>query len=521
MPEELTKGQLEDIIEFSQGILAVQGYYSPWLQNQLMNQLNNNPNIPSLDKIEKALTDYVNSGEQVQGYVEFMQKWDMIFARILRSYSDILSFDLQIVPQGDYTQEELQSSEYQKDKARIYKFLDAFDYKNEFHKMCVEMMRHEIVYTWFRKTKWGNQGMKGTLQIMPQNYCMLTGYWEKGLLFDFNMNYFLIPGVDIDGFDPVFKKYFKEMFIDESGIGYNHYVPTNTLDNRKGSYALWHQTSPQDGAWAFKFDTSNFNSTPFLAPFLKQALTDDEIAKLQKSKDMLEAYGILAGEIRLFDNAKAGTKADQFAISPKVLGNFMGAVKKGLQSNISVAALPLENIDFYQFQDNNPNMYSNYLSSATGVGSSLSRVIYSSDRMSSAEIQYAAETQYNLMKPLYSQFEAFLNFYGNKLTRKYKFSFILDGCAYEFEKEKRFDRLMKLADKGIILEPSAYAFAANMKPQDFERSLKSSYASQWFKSLGLFPNANTTSGNISDDTGGRPLSEDTDLSDSGEMNRNV
>ena len=90
MPEELTKGQLEDIIEFSQGILAVQGYYSPWLQNQLMNQLNNNPNIPSLDKIEKALTDYVNSGEQVQGYVEFMQKWDMIFARILRSYSDIL-----------------------------------------------------------------------------------------------------------------------------------------------------------------------------------------------------------------------------------------------------------------------------------------------------------------------------------------------------------------------------------------------------------------------------------------------
>ena len=518
MPEELTRGQLQDIVDFSQGILAAQGFYSPWMQNQLMNQLNNNPNIPSLDKLEKALADYVNSAEELQGYVEFMQKWDMIFARTLRSYSDILAFDLQIAPRGDYTEEELMSEEYAKDRARIFKFLDAFDYKSEFHKMCVEMMRHEIVYTWFRKTKWGNQGMKGTLQVMPQKYCMLTGYWEKGLLYDFNMNYFLIPGVDIDGFDPIFKQYYKEMFID--GGLYSDYIPTNPLNSRYGSYALWHQTSPENGAWAFKFNMSDFNSTPFLAPFLKPALTSDEVFKLQKDKDMLEAYGILAGEIRLFDNAKAGTKSDQFAISPKVLGNFMGAVKNGLSNNIKAVAMPLEDIDFYQFQDNNPTMYSTYLSSTVGTGTGLSRVIYSSDRMSSAEIQYAAETQYNLMKPLYAQFEAFLNYYGNKLTKKYKFSFILDGCSYAYDKDNRFDKIMKLADKGIILDPTAYAFAVDMKPQDFERSIKSSYASKWFTKLGLFPNANTTAGTTTENVGGRPLSDDTDLSDSGEMNRN-
>ena len=524
MAEELTRSQLEEIVEFAQGLVAGQtayygsgskdGFYSPFMQNQQLNKLNNNPLVPSsYEKIETALAQYAESGIELQGFTEFMQKWDMIFARTLRSYSDILAFDLQIVPQGDYTTDELNSSEFVEDKRRIYRFLDAFDYKSEFHKMCVEVMRHEIVYTWLRKTKWNNTGMKGTLQIMPQKYCMLTGYWEKGLLYDFDMSYFLNPGVDIDGFDPAFKKYYKEMFVNGE---YNNYIPTSTFDNRNGTYALWHQTSPEDGAWAFKFDTSNFNNTPFLAPFIKNCFTNDEIAQLQKDKDMISAYAILAGEIRLFDNAKSGTVKDQFAIAPKTLGKFMGMVKSGLDKHIKAVAMPTENTDFYQYTDGNKEMYATHLGATAGVGSGLSRVIYSSDRMSNAEVQFAVETQYNLMKPLYSQFENFLEYFGNKLTRKYKFSFIFDGCSYEFEKEKRFERIMKLADKGIILNPTAYAFAVNMKPQVFERALASAQASKWYMNLGLFPNTNTTSGG----EGGRPPVDDLEISDSGERDRN-
>lgn len=514
MSEELTRQQVQDIIDFSQGILASQGYFSPWMENRLLQNLNNNPTLPSLDKIKESLANYVNSESQLQGYVEFMQRWDMIFARILRSYSDILSFDLQIVPQQNYSIDELNSQAYKEDRERINKFLDAFDYKNEFHKMCVEIMRHETVYTWFRKLKWGNKGMKSTLQIMPQSYCMLTGYWEKGLLYDFDMSYFLQPGVDIEGFDPVFKKYYNEMFSDN--LLYQHYIPTNPFDNRNGTYSLWHQTSPEDGAWAFKFSSSDFNSVPFLAPYLQNVFTNNEIAELQKDKDMLAAYGILAGEIRLLKGTKSGEIRDQFAISPKTLGNFMGAVKNGLDARVKAVAMPTENTDFYQFSDTNGNMYGTHLANSVGVGTGLSRVIYSSDRMSNAEIQYAVETQYNLMKPLYYQFENFLNYFGNKLTKKFKFSFIFDGCSYEFEKDKRFERLMKLADKGIILDSSAYAFALNMRPQEFERSLNLALNTKWYAKLGLFPNTNTKS----EGQAGRPSLDDDEITDSGEYRRN-
>lgn len=517
MAEEklLSREQVEAVIQFAQGLaLGENTFFSPMMSNQLLNNLNNKGYAPTYDQIVRALKTYKESGEDLQAYTEFMEKFDMIFARTLRSYADILSFDLQVVPADDYSDEELNSEEFARDKKRIYKFLDSFDYKAEFHKMMVEVMRHEIVYTWFRKTKWGNKGMKGTLQIMPQNYCMLTGYWEKGLLFDYDMNYFLNPGVDIDGFDPVFKEYYKRVFIDNKS--FENYKPTNPLSNRDGAYANWVQTSPTDGAWAFKFSMSNFNSTPFLAPFLKNTLRDNEVEQLQYDKNFSSAYGILAGDIRLFDNAKSGTTPNQFAIDVKTLGQFMGAVKRGLDNRITAVAMPTENTHFYQFEDKNKEMYNDQLKTSVGAGSSISRVIYSSDKMGNAELQYATEAQYQLMKPMYAQFQNFMNYYANKLTKKYKFAFIFDGCAYEFEREKRFERLMKFADKGIVLNESAFASVLGMRPQDFERSLNQSHASGWTSKLQLLLNTNTSKDGGAN---GRPSVGDTEISDSGEASR--
>ena len=109
-------------------------------------------------------------------------------------------------------------------------------------------MLNEVYYVWFRKTKWGNKGMKYALQVLPQDRCMLTGYWEKGMLFDFDMSYFLQAGVDIDGYDPVFKKYYNRVF-GNGGEALLNYRPTNGFENRIGAYAMWTQTSPDDGAW--------------------------------------------------------------------------------------------------------------------------------------------------------------------------------------------------------------------------------------------------------------------------------
>ena len=511
----LSSNQVDEVMQFSQALYAVDnyGFYNPWLQNEILQNLNNSARTATLESIKKALEDYRNQADNLQDYTEFMQKWSNLFNKTISYYANILSFDLEVVCSNAYSSSDYTSTEYSEDKKKINKFLDSFDYRAEFAKVVKELLRHEVYYTWFRKTKWDNKGMKFALQVMPQDKCMLTGYWEKGILYSFDMTYFLgQPGVDIDGYDPVFKKYLKNI-LDSNGM--NHpYIPSNPLNKQNGTYALWTQTSPEDGAWCWKLDTSNFNATPFLAPLLKSAIRAEDMAELQYNKDVAGAYSILTGEMRMLDADKSGNVKNQFAIDPDTLGKFMRLVSQGLPKGVKSVALPLEQTDMYQYKDENVNAYTNQLKSTAGLGASASRLLYADDRMSNAELENAMLTDYNMLKPIYSQFTNFMEFFANKLTDKYKFKFIFNGSNYLFERKERTDTLFKFADKGIVLNSSAFASAIGMRPQDFERSLMEGHNDPNFiGNLSMLLNANTTKDGSA---GGRPAKALGDLTDSGE-----
>ena len=514
MEDKISRSDIQDVIDFSAGIMAVDGFYSPFLSNQLLTNLNNNPRLPSAEAVKKALNDYKNSGEELQGFVEFASSFDMIFKRTLYSYANALSFDLQITCKNAYTESDYQSDEYKKDRQTVDNFLTNFDYKKEFYNVLLNVLKRDTYFTWFRKTKTGNRGkMKFALQIMPQDYCMLTGYFEKGLLWSLNILYYMQPGVDLNGFDPsITKTYLRALETVDS------YVPSAPLNDRKGSYAMWVDVSPLDGAWAWKFDTSSFANNPFLSPYVANVLRNDEIGELQYNKDLIAASGILAGEIKLFDSAKSGQKANQFSIDPKTLGTFMSLVKKGLQSTIKAVAVPLENIKFFQFEDKNPNSYTNELTTTAGIGTGISRVIYSSDKMSNAELEAALNEVYQTMKPMYAQFNNFLDFYVNQMTSKYKFKFEFVGSNYQFERDARFDKMMKMADKGLVLNSSAWASAVGMNPVTFDRMLAESKYTGWIdKYSQMLLNANTSS--YKDNEGGRERKNARDLTESGEASR--
>lgn len=514
MAEKISRSDVQDVIDFSSGLMAMDGFYSPFLSNQLLTNLNNNPRLPSAESVKKALNDYKNSGEELQGFVEFASSFDMIFKRTLYSYANALSFDLQITCKNAYTDGDYKSDEYKKDRQTVDNFLTNFDYKKEFYNVLLNVLKRDTYFTWFRKTKTGNRGkMKFALQIMPQDYCMLTGYFEKGLLWSLNILYYMQPGVDLNGFDPsITKTYLRALETVDS------YVPSAPLNDRKGSYAMWADVSPLDGAWAWKFDTSSFANNPFLSPYVANVLRSDEIGELQYNKDLIAASGILAGEIKLFDSAKSGQKANQFSIDPKTLGTFMSLVKKGLQSTIKAVAVPLENIKFFQFEDKNPNSYTNELTTTAGIGTGISRVIYSSDKMSNAELEAALNEVYQTMKPMYAQFNNFFDFYVNQMTSKYKFKFEFVGSNYQFERDARFDKMMKMADKGLVLNSSAWASAVGMNPVTFDRMLAESKYTGWIdKYSQMMLNTNTSS--YKDNEGGRERKNARDLTDSGEASR--
>ena len=515
MEEKISRSDIQDVIDFSAGLMAVDNFYSPFLSNQLLTNLNNNPRLPSAESVKKALNDYKNSGEELQGFVEFASSFDMIFKRTLYSYANALSFDLQVTCKNAYTESDYQSDEYKKDRQTVDNFLTNFDYKKEFYNVLLNVLKRDTYFTWFRKTKTGNRGkMKFALQVMPQDYCMLTGYFEKGLLWSMNQLYWTLPGVDLDSYDPSLKRTYQRA-LENAELNYK---PSAPLNERNGSYALWADVSPLDGAWCFKWATDNFANNPFLSPYVANILRSDEIGELQYNKDLIAASGILAGEIQLYDQARSGQKANQFSIDPKTLGAFMQKVKSGLNGVAKVAAVPLANIKYFQFEDKNPNSYTNELTTTAGIGTGISRVIYSSDKMSNAELEAALNEVYQTMKPMYAQFNNFLDFYVNQMTSKYKFKFEFVGSNYQFERDARFDKMMKMADKGLVLNSSAWASAVGMNPVTFDRMLAESKYTGWIdKYSQMLLNANTSS--YKDNEGGRERKNDRDLTESGEASR--
>mgnify|MGYP006923250690 CR=1 FL=1 len=125
-----------------------------------------------------------------------------------------------------------------------------------------------------------------TLQMMPQKYCKITGEFTtkdlkgKGLLWDFNLDYFNNANVNILNYDPSLINAFKNEKEEERLK--NFIIDNNTELNDTNSYYRNHyvRTKVNKGAWCFKKNLDTFNIVPPFAYLLKSVFTDDLIEKL-------------------------------------------------------------------------------------------------------------------------------------------------------------------------------------------------------------------------------------------------
>lgn len=533
----MSETENQELVSFSDANVAVQfaqglynfyqtGVFNPFTQNQSLLGLNNNPFKADYDKISKALSSSLEDPKSIQGYSEYMKVWDTIYSKTLNLYETILSFDLSYCCKNasgsDYA-----SKEYKEDLKRVQKFLYNFDYKREFSKAISQVVRTGIYYCWFRSS-YGtitddpfsedeiNNNIqrlpKYALQMMPQQYCLLTGYSPDTLMWDFNMNFFLNPINDINLYDPSFKRKFKDVFSGDDWV----YNPSAQYDDRNGKYTTYTQMSPDDGMWTFKFDESNFNILPPFGNLMKAVFNNTKIQELQLNKDFASAVAILMGELRLFDAKSGSEKQNQFAIDPENVGKFMSFIKNSLQDVFKEVALPLENSRFEYYEDKNTSMVTDALDSSAGQGAFSNSLVYASGKKGQAEVINGIIADYNLMARMYPQFESFMNFFVNKKTKKYKFSFSFKGSTYPVEREYRRKQITELADRGITLNASAWASAYGYKPHEFEAMMEEAKNGGMANNLMLLLNSNTSRDGSQV---GNPVKSETQLTDNGQTSR--
>lgn len=504
----LTTGQLYDMLKFAQsyyeyasGTAGVKfdnfGAFTPYLTNQRLGEISLTPQNITKDGLEKALANPVDNQETLIGYSEFVSLTDAIAKRSRGYIGNLPAFDYTFYCTNYNDVSELDSEQYKKDYAVVKDFLTRFDVKSQFSYVNRRMFDIDAFYGFLRM-----DGKNYVFQELPYKYCKITAKSaDWGFQFDFDMNFFLKQGISIEQYPKVFKKMYDSVMNQDNAKDYN---PGNTLKKRKGTFALWTQTSslPNEGNFVcFKMNHDIYASVPFLTSLFQDAINRPLVRALQNDQYMIASQKILVGLVPLLKEQKSGQVKDALAVSPEILGKFLGLLKQGLSNAIKITGAPFSDVKQVEYELPDKNMYNESNITEGASAGVTSRIVYSSDKMTATEVVFNADVDSMIANAIYGPLATWLSSQINFFTEKYKFKVVFEGTNFSSDRELRQTTAMNYAKMGIFNEQKLAA-AWGMDIFQLQSQMEMGKKSKFFDLLRLPPNANTASMGSAD--GGRP-----------------
>jgi len=523
--EPMSEQEVYDILKFAQSLGYNQAVLTPMLINQRMKDITLNPVQATENELTEAMKAPKDNEIALQEFSQDFEIQSQVYRKLLSYLGNMLSFDMtyeciNIKESSEYT-----SPAYKKDLDAFKLFVDGFDYKKEFTSVVNELLRNEAAFYCPR-----TDGVKTVLQELPASptYTMITGRWSEGLLFDFNMYWFLQPGVDLKMYPEFFVKKYISLWQDGS---LQNYVPSLSPMTRGGSAWVYWQSVPVDVGWCFKFNPTSATRVPYFSGLFLDLIQQPLIRALQKNINMSVASRMIMGQVGTLKDASAKLK-DQFQISPDILGKFLALVKAAVGESLKVAAAPLENLQAIAFPAES-GVYNEYLKTALATSGVNTNLIFTSDvRPNAIESQLSLNVDEQMMYSLYPQFEAFMNYHLNKLTKKYKFKVHFEGTHFYNNRQQRLDNQVTLMSNGIVL-PHKVAAAIGMSPFEMQRNMDEAKAMGWVDALTPIVAGFQMSGDDKEGGGeekkpikkagekGRPAKSDTKIGDAGAETRST
>lgn len=523
--ENLTENEVQDILktageiannidkfnikEFTAGFRSgAMGVYTPETQNALMKNSNLNPLVADAEKILSDLQQAKNKEDNIIGYCQNEYLTNMIYKRNLSYIRDLPAFDLSIQCKNAKP-DDYKSSSYKRDLDKVKDFINKFDYRTEFRRVFFNMLNSETYYCMLRTDM---DEDRYTLQEFPYQYAKITARFTHGLIADYDLNYFVNSMVDINMFPTFIRKKFSNLYKNTKN---GEYIPSNSLNKRTGKFALWVQTSPEDGCFVFKMTPEIISNLPYFSPMLADTTLTPIYRKLQLNQSMSAAKKIISSQWPLLKEQHGGNVTDALAVSATTMGQILGAVMSAIGDSLNIINIPSDKIDSHEFTNTDSEAYSNFLSTtARLIGGG--NILFSSEKQNATETLMVINIDELLAEQVYPQFENFLDYYVNKLTKKFKFRFKFSGSRITLTREKEFSKTMAMADKGF-LSVNKMAHALDMNIFELEDELNMGNAMDIQSKLIPMLNINTMSSK--DNTGGRPQKSEADLTDSGAETR--
>ena len=508
MPRKEIQEDSNFALEFARNLTQLNAYlFNPLLANSYLKDINMRPAEQDRERIKKLIANPRDNEQALRRLSQYLYNTQSAYKRMIHYLSDILTFDWYPIP-INATEEDMKKSTFKKDYDNMCSWFDKFNVKKEFTKALLKMCLEDGYFVYLRES---DNAL--FLQEMPIDWCIVDSYWEYGYMYSFNLMYFQQMGVDINGFAPEFKKYYKNALDMQKN---KTYYPNIRAEMRNGQWMYWQQINPENG-WVFKFHTHFAGLVPPLMGVFLDFADIPYLKDLQKVKADLEVYKIILGAVPRNKENKTGSKADDFAVDPNTLAEFIKIAKNNLPSSVDIKALPLENPEIFSFDSatevkNDVVLKAlNNIFSQTGIDKNL----FNTDRANVASMNASKLMDSIFIQRLYKQFEDFCTYHVNKLTKRYKFKIVFEGTIYD--RDDRQKHALELAQNGIIT--SKIASAEGMSIKDLDSSM---LLMKWLGFTDkLTPIKTSYTMSKEDSKGGRQAKEDNDLTDAGEVSRDA
>lgn len=182
-------------------------------------------------------------------------------------------------------------------------------------------------------------------------------------------------------------------------------------------------------------------------------------------------------------------------ITPDLLGKFLAVARKGLNEQIGLVALPVDNIETVDFDVDDNNIVTDYIQALSQQGIASADVLMSNNKLNSHQSKLASAIDGNIIRSLYKSFADFIDFFVNSRTKKYKFHVSFHDINVPDDRAERENRFKTNAAMGIVdIQYAARVFDLN--PFEFERRLAMSKASNFSNNLISLMSLNNQSANM-------------------------
>jgi hypothetical protein len=458
----LDEATIWDMISFARGYTS---YLNPDLISSRMRDITLNPMAATEETLNQAITNPKDNELQLRAFSQDFEMRSMVYKRLITYMADMLAFDVTYT--SDAEPKDYDTPKYKKDLRAVEDILDKFAYKKELSIAVKQMVRNDAYFGVIR-----DLGDAVILQELPADYCKITGRWEGGFLFSFNMYWFLLPGVDINMYPDFFKKKYKDIWV--NGNKAKPYMPSMPPEFRDSTWIYWVDVPISVGV-CFKYSPELATRLPYFTPLFSDLILQSLMRNLQKSASMAAASKMIIGQVPMLNrDAKASVK-DMIAISPDLLGKFLALVKSSINEAIKVASAPLEDMKGISFDSEN-ELYDSYLKTTLASSGVNTNLIFTSDiKPNVLETQLSLNVDEQMMTALYDQFNIFMNYLVNKYTKSFKFRFSFEGTQFFLNRQQRLESIMTLFNVGIIL-PQKIGAAIGMKPAQFRKHLEEAKA---------------------------------------------